>query len=212
MAESITFPYTTLLDDYDFTEVVFRAPPIQEYSQRNSGRIDVLDLGPAIWRADVRSGTLTQDDALNLQTDLETIQGLLETVKLWDLRRPAPLHNPTVDDSTFTVSEVDTDRDRIKITNFPENMETAKGDYIQIEDGTNTYLLKAARYHDHSGAGTSSWIPIQPTVPLPITAGDTVKMVKAGALFTIDPDSINVTQAGGSFGYTVNFSATQSIE
>ena len=207
---SLAFPKTDLMQQ--LTLASGRLVPMwrQERSVQAGGAVLVKDLGPMLWRANYTTVPLSKTAALDLETELMTLQGGLHLFEGYDPRRALPLSDQVSPLGAVTVSEVRADRKALKLAGLPVGFKVSKSDYLSIDDGTNLHLMRVGTGQIADASGVTGDIDVTPFVRSGISVGQTVKLRYPSARFMIEKDSVSSDRVGG-FHYAISFSALQVI-
>ncbi len=182
----------------------------QEHSTTTGGETLLKDLGPMLWGASYQTIPLLEHDALDLETDLLTLQGGINLFRGYDPRRAVPLGDNQSLLTGVTVHSIRADRLALRLTGLPADFVTSKSDYLSIDDGINLHLLRTATGSVADGAGLSQEFEVRPFVHPSILVGQPVTLRYPCANFMLEKDSVSVDRSGSS-RRAVSFTAIQVL-
>lgn len=182
----------------------------QEHSTTSGGEVLLKDLGPMLWGASYQTIPLPEQDALDLETDLLTLQGGINLFRGYDPRRAVPLSDSQSALSGVTVHSVRADRLALRLTGLPAGFEVSKSDYLSIDDGENLHLVRAATGGVADGVGLSPEFEVRPFLRPSVAAGQSVTLRYPCANFMLEKGSVSVDRAGPS-RRAISFTAIQVL-
>lgn len=206
---SISFPMTGLIQGLSLNDGYLEPTWRQEGSMTSNGVSLIKDMGPMLWRGAWKTAVMLRDDAMDLETDLLSLQGGVNLFEGYDPRRPVPRADTGEDLSSVTVAEVRADRLALRLAGLPAGFVISKSDYVSIDAGGNLHLLKCALGAAADGTGETGWLEVRPFVRSAIVVGMSVVLRYPCARFQLAKDSVQ-RQPSGNLD-RISFSAMQVI-
>lgn len=206
---SISYPLTGLIEGLSLRDGYLKPVWRQEGSVTGNGVSVIKDMGPMLWRGTWQTAVMLRDDAMDLETDLLSLQGGVHLFEGYDPRRPVPRVDTGEDLSAVTVAAVRADRLALRLAGLPAGFTLSKSDYVSIEAAGNLHLLKCALGSVADGAGETGWLEVRPFVRSAIVPGMTAMLRQPCARFQLEKDSVE-RQPDGNLD-RISFSALQVI-
>ncbi|MFC6490905.1 hypothetical protein [Nitratireductor sp. GCM10026969] len=215
----LTFPLATdvFQDVINVAAAPFRLQENQEVSGLGSGQLYGAELSPPLWTADVRLFPAFSDDAVQVQALLESLDGVLKTFYLYDLRTSHPAADP--DGSILgaalpAIATVNANNRDLAIGGLPAGYTLTRGDMLAFDYG-DPARRALHRIEDMAvvadGTGLTPEFEVRPRLRPGAEAGLAVMLVKPAAKMRIVPGSLQPSVAD-DFGTTaITFTAMQSI-
>jgi hypothetical protein len=212
---SLTFPRTDILDGLTFSPDTPPFKPLwrQESSRDANGKSFVKDMGPLLWQAFYHTTPLDRSVAAQLEADLLSLGGGIETFEGYDPRHCTPASDPgeSANLDEVSVKLIKGDLSAIQLQGLPNGFVVTKGDMLSIDDGTNLNLHKIVETITAYSTGNTVYFEVRPPIRVSVAIDDPVTLRYAPARFMIDKDSVKRSPIS-AFLETISFSALQVIE
>lgn len=181
----------------------------------------VVELAPSLWQMSFSTPQIYYDEAIELQTWLEMLQGGLKLFKAYHPHLTYPLNYRNgfaglsragggSFDGTCTVTDFAETLDSLTVGGLPTGFSLRLGDMISMpfEDTQILHRITAPAIANGFGAVT---LPIVPPLPISFAASPEVAATffKPWCYATVDADSIDGPLSEGQLG-SVSFSAVES--
>ncbi|WP_414461827.1 hypothetical protein [Hyphomicrobium sp. DY-1] len=188
------------------------------------GRQQVAELGTQLWQAQFSTPSMYFDEAMEIQTVLESLAGGLNLLKIWHPLLKYPMSYPNgfdglvratggAFDGTCVISDVDDDLATLTLTHLPNDFKIRLGDMISMPYEDTQILHRIIAPATANGSGIVD-IRVAPTLPVSfnphVSPAVWATFFKPWCLATIDADSIDGPFTEGGFG-SVTFSAVQTF-
>ena len=218
---TITFPRQFPAWFPGMQRCVFKPYRIQELDPTGSGDPLVRDLGPDLCDADYRSGKLSPERMLELETWLETLENGGKTFWGYDFRRPLPLLYPNgfagmsragggSFDGTCTLENV-TDNKVISLSGLSNGFQFSIGDYLAFLylSGSHAALHRIVAPATAASDGTVD-VEVRTHVRPGWAEEATVNLVKPSCVMKLVPESYQPDQQRRGRGQ-ISFKSRQTL-
>lgn len=209
---ALTFPLSAWLQTVPLRDGYFVPMWRTEQSRDASGLTIVKELGPMLWRAQYETVPLREDAALELETDLLSLQAGIELFEGYDRRRPFPKSDSVSALAGVFISAVSADLRSLKLAGLPAGFVLSKGDGLSVNDGTNLHYMRALEGATADAGGVTGFFAVMPSVHPSIGAGQPVVLRYPCARFALDPASVDPVRLVDEAHRVVSFSALQALE
>lgn len=199
---AVTFPRTDLFD-VGFSDQTFKLLSRQELSRTAYGRTIGKSLGSAIWMATFTTQPLPNDDAVEYESKLNSLDGVTSPLEAYDLRRPYPRAHPEGDCNDGVLSSVAANNKTITLGGLAGSQIVSAGDYLSFTYGDARALHQAV---ETSGAT----FEVRPHLRPGWTLGTAVKLKQPRGLFSLMLDSVSSRPNGGIHS-VISFNLVQWI-
>lgn len=182
----------------------------------------VVELAPQLWQMRFSTPNIYYDEAIELQTWLEMLQGGLRLFKAYHPHLTYPLNyrhgfaglsraGGGSFDGTCSVTDFGEALDTLMIGGLPAGFSLRLGDMISMpfEDSRILHRITAPVVADVAGNATLSIVPPLP-ISFAVSPEVTATFYKPWCYATVDADSIDGPFQEGQFG-SVSFSAVESF-
>lgn len=219
---ALTFPrdFPNVAAPTVFTDVSFVPVHNQVQAPTRGGLVQVLNLGPALWRPEYQTRLLPEAQFEIWRAWLSSLRGGARTFRAWDpYRRYARAYRGGYGSlvragggsfaaGTANLSAIATARDEITITTLPAGFQVSIGDMISIPCGAARSLHRVLEDAAASGSGSAT-LAIEPVVPFGVELGATVDLAQPWCLAVLDAESVVETRDHNRAG-AVAFKAMQT--
>lgn len=205
---ALIFPRANILTAYPI-----KSNLMLDYRQsfsRTAGGLGIgVDYRQPIWNGAFTSATMSEDDCLALEAELNSLDGMVRSFLAHDTRRPFPRLGPqTAAYGTPLIAAIGSGREQADISGLPANLVLSVGDYFSVAEGDKRYLFTVVQGSTASALGVASDIEFRPHLPPFIPIGRAVNFVRPACTMRIDPASVGYTSSGALLG-TIAFTARQ---
>lgn len=208
---TLSFPRTGIIDQFHVEDTDFELKARQEFSRTAGGKTYGKDLGPALWRASYTSAEMPISQAVTVQATLHSLDGVVRTLYIYDVRRPYPLRRPlgdfTDDAQIYAISA----NGRVRLENLPAGMVLSVGDYFAFNYAGGRALHQVMEQVTTDGLGITPYFEVRPYLRPGVAVGVAVILKKPGCIARLEPDSISV-RPRSPMTATVSFSAWQDLD
>lgn len=207
---ALVFPKSDLIQGLKLRDGWIMPQWRQESSTTAGGQSILKDMGPMLWAAFYETAAMSRDDAIDVETDLMTLQGGINLFEGYDPRRALPKSDDQSILAGVTLNAIRSDRQAVRLTGLPAGFEVSKSDYLSINDGLNLHLLRAATSAVASSTGLSGWFEVRGALRAGVEVGQLVNLRYPCARFMIEKDTIS-RQRVSERNDAISFSAIQVI-
>jgi hypothetical protein len=197
--------------------VTFTLAPRQEYSGTAGGDVVAKDLGPALWRASIRSTALRNAVANQIEALIDGLDGSLGTFYVWNPKAQGPASDPAgtiLGASTVKIKAPDDDDATVlQLKGLPAGYVLTRGDMLSFDWGNPASralhrIVSASVTADLSG--DTGDIVVRPPIRPGAAVDDVVTLIRAAAEMRLVPGSFSAPSSGPTWS-TVSFEAVQVI-
>lgn len=209
---TITFPRTDVLTAVGFAnQQNFLPVPRQELGpQQANGVAYAIDFGSALWAAGYTSEAMLNDDAVDYEALLNSLDGVIQRFEAFDKRRPGPRMHKDGSANNGVLLTINDNSKAISLSGLKANQIVSRGDYLSWDYGTNRALHQASETIVANGDGVTAEFEIRPHVREGVALGAAVNMRAPRGIFAILPSSVSSTTSGPLT--TITFQIGQVIE
>lgn len=210
---SISFPRSDVMD---VTKLIIQSPgfyifEMQEIARQRSGQIRARIFSDPIWKANFVTPTMTQDDCIDFEAVLRTLQRGLQPFEARDTRREYPRLYPTgVFNDTGQIAAFANNRTSVEIDNLDANFALKRGDKFSVTYGGVTTLHEVSEDVTADGSGATGEFDIIPSIGPDVPLNSIVRFKKPPCHMVIEPGTISYNPGASALG-TVSFSALQFL-
>jgi hypothetical protein len=205
---TISFPIAGMLDGIGFSGDPLMLMSRQELSRIADGRAIGKNFGSAIWHANYVTEPLRNARALELEADLDALDGVINPFEAYDLRRPTALHYPDGSAYDGVLSAVVANK-AITLIGLRPGQIIAKGDYLSFDfDNGRRALHRVSERTVANGSGVTPSFEVRPRLRLGWTLGLSIRLLAPRGLFNLKPQSVQVKQYNDTH-CVVSFAAVQ---
>lgn len=183
----------------------------QELSSREaSGKTYGKDFGDPLWVGSFTTTLIPNDDAVEFEAMLNSLDGVINLFEARDLRKPFPRFYPSgVFSDTGKINTIGSNNKSLSLKGLDAGFKLAVGDYLAFDVGTHRALHQVMEAVTASGSGVTAEFEVRPHI-WPGTATDAaVKLKEPSALFSLNPGSVSSQMTDGMYS-SVSFEATQA--
>ncbi len=216
---TITFP-RDLPDPFRIRQADFDVDYQQVRAPTRGGLVQVANVGADLWRAKFVTVPLHEEEAEAWRAWLHSLRGGAKLFRMWSPVRRYGINYPngygaltragggSFSAGTATLSAIATARDTITLTTLPAGLVFRLGDLISIPFGTDGRTLHRAVEQATANGSGEAMITVEPTVPIAVTTGATVDLVKPWCKGVVEANSIKSTWTPGRM-CAISFDAVQ---
>lgn len=209
---SISFPLTTLISSTDFQDQTFQLVSRQELSRQANGRTIGKDFGSAIWLANYTTKPIFNDDALAFEAALDSLDGVVQTFEVYDLRRPYPRVYPTgAGANDGVLLSVNANNKALALSGLVAGQVVSAGDYLSFVYGSSRALHRVVETVTANDSGVTVEFEVRPHVRAGFTLTNVVTLKSPRGVFMLMPGSVSVKASGGQHT-VITFQAIQALE
>jgi hypothetical protein len=183
----------------------------QEQSRTSYGRTIVKSFGHPLWRMSISTGRLPNDDALDYEARVNTLQNGMNPFYGYDLRRPYPRARPDGDfEDTATIAAIGLGGKSLSLAGLETGFKLSAGDMLAFDHAGTRWLHQFTETRTANGLGSTSLQEIYPHLPIGLAPGVAVMLKKPSAVFGIEPGSIQ-SRTDGPLHTVISFRAMQAL-
>lgn len=206
----ITYPRADIFSAYRLKTTKFQPYFRQTVSRTAGGAMIVVDRGAPVWQASYVTASISEDDCVEFQAVLNSLDGSVQAFLGSDTRREFPRLYPEGNFSdTGSILSLGVDRRVLSLTGL-HGLSFRVGDRFSYQIGDIHVLHEIQEDVTANGGGEVGPFQVFPHVPPGLTTGTAVKFARPTCTMRIDPESVQYTAGGNTLG-TVAFSATQLL-
>lgn len=188
----------------------FRLFELQVISRLRSGQLRGKSFSDPIWTASFATPTITQDEAVDFEAVLNSLNGLQAFVA-YDDRRPYPLAHSTGNfNDSAQINAIQNNGKTIQLYRCDPGFTVTRGDKMAVTfDGRTTLHQASETATPATGALTpTGFFDIAPNLPPGVLGGAPVTFKKPSVNMVVVPDSVSYNPAAAALA-TVTFQAVQ---
>lgn len=169
------YPLAFLTDQLWVAEVTQNLQRFDEQSGSGDGRIWATELSRPLWQAVVKLVPCQTEEARLIDARLRALQGSQESF-LW----ADPSYSPPYDPGDWVhLLAVSADRSHVTLTGLPPHYPLRPGDRFSIEwGGGRQYMAEISNEIHASNIGLAAGVSVYPYVPLGISSGVSVNLLR----------------------------------
>lgn len=150
-----------------------------EMSGSGDGRFWAAELSRPLWTAQINLHAKQAAHAREINAKVWALDGSSKTFLFGDPAYKGPASGMTTGLGSVTVSSIRADRGAISLSGLPPGFVASAGDYLSINFGTGrVYFGALAEGGTANGSGVLASREIRPYLPMTITTGATVELVR----------------------------------
>lgn len=162
-------------------------------SPLRSGRVQVVQLAPPFWEAEISTAQLTRPQAGAWLSVLENLEGGLNFLRIYDPSRTRPLaYTGSTGAPWGSPTWQSSGAGLVNLTGFVPGATLSVGDWIGVQDSGGLELLfRVGRTSVADGSGSISALPVTPRPVSTVISGSPVVLERAKMRATIaggDPE------------------------
>jgi hypothetical protein len=207
---AIAYPRSDIITTGQIVTESFELVPRQQITRRGNGTLITADLADPIWKAAYTTAVMNEDDCLEMQAKLDSLDGSLQLFNANDTRRTYPRNYRT---GSFTdagqVFSLVGDGVSLVLNNLPANFAMRTGDYFRYASGGRRYLHRLMEDNTASAGGVSGTLVVRPFLAAGLTTTTAVFFKSASCRMKIEPGSVQYNSAGRTLG-TVSFKGVEA--
>lgn len=205
---TVTYP-VGIFNQYLIRTLQFQLIYRQTYSRNGDNKITAIDRGYPVWAGSFESVPLSIDDCIDLESLLNSLQGMTQMFLARDTRREYPrAYSDGVFTDAASVLAVGGDGITLSLTGLPANFVISRGDYFRMLISGRQFLLQAAEAITADGSGVTGLFQTTPNPPASLLAGQGVTFKLPQIRMRLEPGSISFQDNQNATG-TVSFSGVQ---
>ena len=164
-------------------EIVFHPPPQGQIAQTAGGEVMDAELGPMLWRGQIRLGKMTRAEARHPDVLLDILGVPGRTFWAYDTRHPAPFLDPTgsiLGAATPTIHTLNGNNRDMRLQGLPAGYTLQRGDYLAFDYAGRRALHRvAAESVSAAGTGITPLFEVSPMIRPGALVGAAVTLVNA---------------------------------
>lgn len=207
-------PLSYLSDAFEWLPWKWDVLRNDEMSGSGDGRYWTAELAPPLWKADVVSRRMSNTKAEELDAALRYLVATREPFLMANPVFCGPKADPTgaiLGAAAVTLSAIGAaPRMSVSFAGLPAGYVLTRGDKISAAYGTDkTYFGEISATVTANSGGAAASVPVFPPIPLGLSAGAAVTLIKPACPVTIQPKSIAVSEIVGSGSSGTSFTIIQ---
>jgi hypothetical protein len=207
---AVSFPRADIFSQFPIQTTRFDLNYRQSFSRDGGGRLTIVDFREPYWQAEFVSAVMSEDDCLDLEAALISLDGMSQSFLATDTRRRSPRNlQPSAFGSPF-VSSVKNGGNQVTFSGFSSGAQISQGDKFSVVFDGLHYLFVAVETKTASTIGTLLGLEIRPRFPAVIPTPQPITLLSPTCSMKIDPASLSFARQGGLVG-TVTFQGVQSL-
>jgi hypothetical protein len=206
---AIAFPRTDVLN-VRIADQVVQLVSRQETSRLAGGQTIGKDFGSALWFATYTTDSLINDDAVDFEAVLDSLDGVIEPFEACDLRRPCPRIYRDGSASDGVLASVNANNKAITLTGLNAGQVISRGDYLSFDYGANRAFHRVSEAVTADDSGVTAEFEVRPHLRQGWSISTAVNLKAPRGIFNLVPLSVAPKQLNGQFAY-VTFQAAQVI-
>lgn len=186
---SITHPRTDVMAALKASAASFVLEFRDELARDAAGRTYPRELGPPLWRGDIVSADLDNDDAAEVEAIVESLGGSKRPFYVYDPRRPYPrAHAAGNFNDTGTISAMQGGNE-LRLANLDAGFTLSVGDFLAFDYGAapSRALHRVLETVTADGSGLTPFFEVAPHIRTGASVGSSVTLKQPSMLATIVP-------------------------
>lgn len=208
---AITFPLDGVFSRYGIKTTQFFPEERQSFSRTLAGAGVVIDYRAPVWKASFTSAVMREDDCLELEAELSSLRGALNTFYAVDTRRPFPRLGPqdAAPYSSAMISNFNLATNRLAFSGLPGGLKLSRGDKLSVVVGSRRLLYAIAEPATAAGGGGVTLTEVVPQLHPQIATG-AVSFANPSCEMRLVAGSVQFNPSGNLLA-TVSFDAEQAL-
>ncbi len=187
----------------------------EEGSHLGSGEFLTVDLGPTLYQAECETAPMSNAEAMQLMSLIESLGGSKEKFYLYDPMQPYPQADPTgalLGAATPTLHTISADRRGLRVTGLPAGYVLTQGDYLAVDYGapTRRALVRVAETVTASSGGLTPLFAVSLPLRPGIVTGLAVQLRLPAAKVKMVPGSLSLRPLD-TLNAIIGFTARQTL-
>jgi len=209
---AIAFPRPDVFDGIPFSAGELELMERQELGGREAnGAQPAVSYGSGLWRGTYATDILRNDDAIDFQAVLNSLDGLIGAFEAWDMRRPAPRAHRDGSANNGVLATVNANNKAIALTGLKAAQIVSRGDYLSFDYAGNRALHQAMETIVADGVGATAEFEVRPHLREGWGAGAVVNLKAPRGIFLLVKDSVQPRRVNGRI-QSFSFQAAQYIK
>lgn len=198
---ALTFPLTAaqFMDLLRIESIAFNLRRFETLSLSGGGEWLTSKLAPDLWEAECTTTVMTHREAATVQALIAAI-GSVNTVMVYHPGLQYPVDDLDLDHIVgggVAISQIASDRVRMKLNGLPTNYTITAGDLIQITYGTSRIALFQVVVGASTGGGAETgYLEVRPVIESGIAVADEANLYQPAFKGKIVPGSDRVETVG----------------
>lgn len=206
---AITFPLSGLFDRYGIKTNSFLVDFRQSTSRDGAGNLTVIDYRLPKWKASFSSAVMSEDDCLEIEAELLSLNGAARVFLATDTRRPFPRKGAqSAVYGSAQITAVSLVNNTVTLSGLPANLDLSRGDKFSVAVNGIHYLYALAEPISANSSGVTGAVTVTPTLNPAVTAPRSAVFAKPPCSMRLIYGSIAFNPSGALLG-TVSFDAEQ---
>ncbi|MDB6177940.1 hypothetical protein PAF17_10550 [Paracoccus sp. Z330] len=146
-----------------------------ESSGSGDGRVWSSELSRPLWSAELSLADRAAHLARDIEARIDGLDGARKTFLFSDPGYSGPQNGITAGLGSVTIDSISSDRSRAAFSGFPPGFELTVGDFFSIAYGADRYYFGRVM---EGGGSAGALREVRPYLPLPVSTGLSVELVK----------------------------------
>lgn len=203
----ITYPRDDIFSRYMLKTTLFRPFFRQSFSRLAGGALVTSDLGSPVWRAAYVTGKLREDDVVEFEAVLNSLDGAAQVFLATDTRRDMPRLYPSgAFADTGVVHSLGVNGKSLRVSGLPPFFRLVVGDRFSYQISGHHLLHEVQEEVVANASGLTPEFDVFPHLPTVLTASTPIRLRRPVASMRVEPESVQATIGDNLVG-TVAFSA-----
>lgn len=209
---AIAWPRTDILSAVDFSAGELELMERQELGGREAnGAQPAVSYGSGLWRGTYATDVLRNDDAIDFQAMLNSLDGIIGSFEAWDMRRPEPRAHRDGSANNGVLAVVNANNKAMSLTGLKANQIISRGDYLSFTYGSNRALHQAVETIAANGSGITGQFEVRPHLRPGWAIGAAINLKAPRGVFVLLKDSVQPRRVNGRI-QSFSFQAGQYIK
>jgi hypothetical protein len=206
----MTLSFVTLSALSQVSTISFKPMSRQELSRQRNARSIGKDFGSAVWMAIYGTDEIPNYDAVGIEAEFDTLDGVIFPFEAWDVRRPWPLRYRDGSANDGVLHSVNANNKALALSGLLAGQVISIGDYLSFDYGDNRALHRVSQTVTADGDGLTAQFEVRPHLRPGWELETAVNLKAPRGLFNLVPGSFDPKSAG-SFHSIISFQAAQYI-
>lgn len=215
---ALTFPLTIqqFMGLLPIGEIIFHPPPQAQINQTAGGEVMSAELGPMLWRGQIRLGKMSQAEARHPDVLLDILGVPGRTFWAYDTRHPAPFMDPTgtiLGAATPSIHTLSNNARDIRLQGLPAGYVLQRGDYLSFDYAGRRALHRVAGTSVvAAGTGITPLFEVSPMIRPGALVGAAVTLVRASCKAMLIPGQTDKGIARSTVHEGMTFQFIQTLK
>lgn len=190
---TVIFPRNDILTTHRISAEGYKFQPMyrQELSRQANGVTLIKDFGTSLFTLAATSFPLNNEDAVDFEAMLSSMDNGIGTFHAFDMRRPFPKSKSDGDFSnTAKISSIGINGKSLALSGLPAGMVLSRGDYLAFDVPGWRALHQIMETVIASGAGVSPTVEVRPHLMVGSAVGADVDLKQPATVMMLVPGSV----------------------